>query len=92
MRYTKNSKIINRKILMAVDLPPIPPAVVEFAQKNDLIDVQKNDAIPLYNGASVFYALPRDKSIKHGYYILLKDDKARLANPKEYCEISEIYL
>lgn len=79
---------------MPTDLPPIPPAVVEFAQKNHIVNVQRNifwtDKNP-YNGYTVFNATAENNEEDY-YFILLKDKNIRFSTEEEANEICDVYL
>lgn len=84
---------------MTVDLPPIPPAVVEFAEKNDIQHIQKDTYFDikkqnskLQNISEAYYgSLEKAPTFKekenyfysHYAFILVDDGHVRLATPEE---------
>lgn len=71
-----------------VDLPPVPAAVVEFAQQNGLTNIQQNNSN--IDNYKVYYAkfLDPQKGIA---YILYNNSNIRFAKPDEIKELIRVY-
>lgn len=71
---------------MPIDLPPIPPAVVEFAQKNNCKVLKQNvfwTKIKQYENYEQVYSA-RDNNVPHMFrYILVNPKEMRLTTDEE---------
>lgn len=78
------------------DMPPVPPAVVEFAEEHNITNVKPNlywNENEPYNGYIIYNGIDRDN--KEMFYIILyKPGEVRYPNHKETEEIikKRIYL
>lgn len=91
---------------MSVDLPPIPPAVVEFAEKNDIQHIQKDSHFSIkkhnsklqnvseaYFGNSPKSPLFEEKEnyfYSHYAFILVEKGRVHLATPEETEQLNRI--
>ena len=78
------------------DMSPVPPAVVEFAEKHNITDVKPNlywDEKEPYKGYIIYDGIDKDDK-ENGYFILYKDKEVRKPTPQEIEEIIEdrVYL
>lgn len=72
---------------MTIDITP-PPAVVEFAEKNNCTDVKFYNVRPYKNKFTVYLTTSKKDNMQH-YVILANDENIRFANDKEVEEITE---
>lgn len=81
---------------MPADMPPVPPAVIEFAEKNNIVDVKPHlywDESEPYKGYRVYYGHAKDDK-ENGAFILVNDKEIREPSHEEIEEIIEgrVYL
>jgi hypothetical protein len=80
---------------MTTDLPPVPPAVMEFAEQHGYKIVKPNSfwkgTTPYnnYKGYTVYDI--KDENV-YFCFILFKDQQARMATDDEINEITDIYF
>lgn len=78
---------------MTPDVPPIPPAVIEFAEKRDIVNIQPNlfwnKSYP-YKGYCVYEGHAKNNKDNH-YLILVNDKEIRLPVGEEIYEITQVY-
>lgn len=70
-------------------MPPVPPAVVEFAEKHNITNVKEDlywDSKEPYNGYTVFNGIAKDNR-EMFYIILYKEGEVRKPTPQEIEEI-----
>lgn len=82
---------------MSTDLPPIPPAVSELAQKNNCENIKKNNfwngkcgKLDTFKDSEVYDVTIKNSPIFH--YILFKDGQARFATQEEIQELSDVFM
>ncbi len=80
---------------MTTDLPPVPPAVIKFAEQKGYKRIEVNkfwDASTpqtQYNGFKVFNVVDNDVYFR---FILVNNKEIRMATDKESIEIADIYF
>lgn len=92
---------------MTTDLPPVPPAIMEFAEQHNIKNVEKdtifdikkrifkyNNIDEAYHGISdplVTFEKRKDRIYTYCTYILVENGKIRLATPKETEELNQVF-
>lgn len=79
---------LTKGFFMTTDLPPIPPAVIEFAEKNNCKDVKSYDVGKYKNQYMVFIATSKADDLEN-FIILYNKIETRFAEGKEIEDIWE---
>lgn len=92
---------------MTTDLPPVPPAVMEFAEQHNIKNVEKDEIFAskksvfkydnideAYSGISnplVTFEREKNFMYTHRTYILVEKGRIRLANPEETEKLNRVF-